>query len=204
MNAVVTAHAGRGQKKRVTRDTIEAAAWRLFLRQGYDDTTVHGIAEAAEVAPRTFFRHFESKEAVLFGDWRADLEEFLSRLRLRPDADPPLVALEQTMLSFSDRFESDRPMQRLRMQLARSSPKVGNYYRQVIKPAWQEAITGALAQRLGVDAVADVRPRLYAGVAAAVLDAARERWWAEGGGTDLLVILGDTFAELRSSTSNAP
>jgi AcrR family transcriptional regulator len=40
----------------------------LFATQGYEATTVDEIAAAAGVARRTFFRHFRSKEEVIFPD----------------------------------------------------------------------------------------------------------------------------------------
>lgn len=40
-------------------------AAELCLRQGYDNTTVEQIAEAAEVSPRTFSRYFPTKDAVI-------------------------------------------------------------------------------------------------------------------------------------------
>ncbi len=50
------------------RDRIAAAARDLFASDGYDRTTVDAIAERAGVARRTFFRHFRSKDDVIFPD----------------------------------------------------------------------------------------------------------------------------------------
>jgi AcrR family transcriptional regulator len=41
---------------------------RLFREQGYAETTVERIAEAAEVSPSTFFRYFPTKEDVVISD----------------------------------------------------------------------------------------------------------------------------------------
>ncbi len=41
------------------------AAQDLFLAQGFEQTTVAQIAEAADVVPQTLFNHFPSKQALL-------------------------------------------------------------------------------------------------------------------------------------------
>src|SRR5215217_9209055 len=58
----------RERKKIQTKETIQREAYRLFEEQGYANTTVEQIAEAAEVSPSTFFRYFPSKELVLMAD----------------------------------------------------------------------------------------------------------------------------------------
>ncbi|GFJ86453.1 TetR family transcriptional regulator [Phytohabitans rumicis] len=50
------------------REDLTAAAIALFLKRGYDETTVDEIAEAAGVARRTFFRYFRTKEDAVFPD----------------------------------------------------------------------------------------------------------------------------------------
>lgn len=49
----------------VTRNRILKSALRLFAQQGYDGTTTRDLAEAAEVAEGTLFRHFPNKKAIL-------------------------------------------------------------------------------------------------------------------------------------------
>lgn len=58
----------RERKKINTRLAIRRAAFELFTKRGYADTTVEQIAEAADVSPRTFYRYFGVKEAVLLSD----------------------------------------------------------------------------------------------------------------------------------------
>lgn len=58
----------RERKKISTRIGIRRAAFELFAAQGYADTTVEQIADAADISPRTFYRYYRVKEAVLLSD----------------------------------------------------------------------------------------------------------------------------------------
>ncbi|SHG21022.1 TetR/AcrR family transcriptional regulator [Streptoalloteichus hindustanus] len=64
----MVAESRRERKKRQVRQQLTEAAVRLFGEQGYERTTVAQIAAAADVATKTFFNHFPSKEDVLFAD----------------------------------------------------------------------------------------------------------------------------------------
>jgi AcrR family transcriptional regulator len=55
----------RERRKLEVRDKIYTAARDLFAKQGFDATTVDEIARIADVAPATFFNHFQSKQALL-------------------------------------------------------------------------------------------------------------------------------------------
>jgi AcrR family transcriptional regulator len=60
---------GRRERKKLrTRKLIVTTAIRLFLDQGYEQTTIAQITAEADVAKKTFFNHFPSKEDVLFAD----------------------------------------------------------------------------------------------------------------------------------------
>ncbi|MGP4054880.1 TetR/AcrR family transcriptional regulator [Mycobacterium sp. 4D054] len=68
MSAPVPSQSLRERKKLRTRLAIRREAFRLFDEQGYTNTTVEQIAEAAEVSPRTFYRYFGVKERLLLSD----------------------------------------------------------------------------------------------------------------------------------------
>lgn len=48
-----------------TQTRILKAARKLFARRGYDGTTTRDLAQEANVAEGTIFRHFENKKAIL-------------------------------------------------------------------------------------------------------------------------------------------
>ncbi|MEU9889377.1 TetR family transcriptional regulator [Sphaerisporangium sp. NPDC051011] len=78
----------RERKKQRTRRALVEAAVRLFEEKGFDETTVAEIAAAVEVAPRTFFSYFPSKEDVLFFDTRSRFERALAIIAGRRPGEP--------------------------------------------------------------------------------------------------------------------
>jgi AcrR family transcriptional regulator len=99
----------REAHKQATRQALQQAADRLFAEQGYAATTVRGIAEAAGVTERTFFRYFAGKEELIIDDALGWLPVLLDAIRARPDDEDVATALRRaiqdvgTLLSASPR-----------------------------------------------------------------------------------------------------
>jgi AcrR family transcriptional regulator len=68
------------RRKHEVRQRILAAAHQLFEARGYTATTVADICEQADVAYKTLFNHFESKQAVLDEIEAMALAELLAHL----------------------------------------------------------------------------------------------------------------------------
>jgi AcrR family transcriptional regulator len=163
----------RDRKKIRTRRVIRNEAMRLIAENGYANTTVEQIAEAAEVSPSTFFRYFPSKEMVLMAN---DLDLVTIRALEQQPADLPSLqafrrALEITMATLSEdewRFERAR----LRMVLSIPELKAAQFeeYRSTVA-----ALTAADCRRTG-RAPDDFEVRVFVGALAgglmAVLDQA--------------------------------
>jgi AcrR family transcriptional regulator len=88
----------RERKKHATRDALEAAALDLVEARGLASVTVEGIAERADVAMRTFFNHFSSKEDAVIG-WDPDgVGEVLAALAAEPRSDDPVARLHRVLI----------------------------------------------------------------------------------------------------------
>jgi AcrR family transcriptional regulator len=63
------------------RERLAEAAFALFDEHGYEQTTVDDITERAGLGRTTFFRHYRSKEDVIFPDHDRLLQRIADRLR---------------------------------------------------------------------------------------------------------------------------
>jgi AcrR family transcriptional regulator len=66
--------------KQAARDRLAEAAFTLFDEHGYEQTTVDDITDRAGLGRTTFFRHYRSKEDVIFPDHDRLLELIKDRL----------------------------------------------------------------------------------------------------------------------------
>ncbi len=178
----------RDRKKNATRERLITEAARLFGAQGFDETTTTEIAEAADVAQRTLFRHFPTKEAVLFGDMVELRFELREALEARPADEPVLEAVRQAVLALADDHQRHAQRRRLQFGLAASVPSVSAYSRAVVQASWEREIIRAAAHRLDVDPVLDPRPEIIAGAAMSALRVATRQWTASSVDTDFVLL----------------
>ncbi|MDS0244112.1 TetR/AcrR family transcriptional regulator [Microbacterium kitamiense] len=99
---------------------VVAAALDLFARQGFDQTSVEQIAQAAGVSRSTFFRQFGGKDDVVFADHElllAQVRDFLAG----PHDDPWDAVCEASLLVYSH-FAGDPELARRRYTVVRGVP----------------------------------------------------------------------------------
>jgi AcrR family transcriptional regulator len=101
------------------REQLTAAAITLFQASGYDKTTVDEIAEAAGVARRTFFRHFRSKEDVVFPDHDDCLRRVREHLNDADPTQPPLELMRSAAHLVLTTYSDDPALAVRRYQLIR-------------------------------------------------------------------------------------
>jgi AcrR family transcriptional regulator len=88
----------RERKRAETHARIQLEAIRLFIKTGFELTTLDDIAEAANVSRRSLFHYFESKEEIVFST-RADFPRFITEaIGRRPANEPLLDMIENALL----------------------------------------------------------------------------------------------------------
>ncbi|MGH2687891.1 MAG: TetR/AcrR family transcriptional regulator, partial [Actinomycetota bacterium] len=102
----------RERRKLATRRAIQVAALKLALERGLDNLTVQAISDEADIAPRTFFTYFSSKDQAIAVElpWKGEL--LRSFLLARPPEEPPLRALRAVFCEvgaqLTERWEETR------------------------------------------------------------------------------------------------
>ena len=92
----------RERKRTRTRETLVNVALDLFDRQGYDETTLAEIADAADIAPRTFFSYFASKEEIVFPDSATWMQVVTDTIAARQADDRPVDLLLRALGNAAD------------------------------------------------------------------------------------------------------
>ena len=185
----------RERKKERTRDAIRDAAQALFLLHGFGGTTVDDIAEAADVSPRTFFRYFTSKEAVLFSRFDETLDLLGEFLDSRPADEPVAVTLRAASDQFAS-LEGAVDGDRSTFDLFRGSDALHARYLESFFRL--EAITATwIASRTNLPAH-DILPRTIAAVLASGARVALDVW-AESPGRDLQELLEPTLRMIEAA-----
>ena len=157
----------RERKKQRTRQQIIDAAVSLFAERGYHATTIADIAEAAEVAPRTFFSYFPSKEAVVFHNVDRDMASLAEVLRNRLPGENVFDALRRWIDGMFDEWMAEGDQALLRKQLCREDEGLANYEGGIMNRI-SELLLEAIADDLDEPQDA-LRPRLVAAAAVAAL-----------------------------------
>jgi AcrR family transcriptional regulator len=149
----------RERKKQRTREAIVEAAFELFEERGFDGTTINDIAEAAEIAPRTFFAYFPSKDDVVFHDFEERYEMIAGWLRDRDAGTNAIDALGDGIQGMGREVDpTDIREKKCRSQLVREKESLAAHGDH-LKGRLADLLAEAVAQDLG-DAPTDLRPRL--------------------------------------------
>jgi AcrR family transcriptional regulator len=186
----------RERKKLATRRALQDVALRLVAERGLDQVTVEDISEAADVATRTFFNYFSSKEEALLGNV-PEKEVTVHRLVVdRPAAESPLEAVCQVLRTMTLRLAERREELLLRQRVIDRHP--GLIARQLgMYASFERALTAAVAERLGLEPADALYARVVAAAAVAAARSAVSSWMADQGRRPLADMVDAAFLHLR-------
>jgi AcrR family transcriptional regulator len=169
-------------KRLATRAALKEAALELFAADGFDATSTATIAAQAGVTERTFYRHFPTKEAVLFDDYEDRLDWLAAALARRPAGEDLLQSVVIAVQSYPDDIEIVRQAAHLRRSLLSQERAIAHL--QAVQGAFAREISAHAARQLGPGEDHD----LYAAVAgqaiAAALVASLAVWGERGSDDD--------------------
>jgi TetR/AcrR family transcriptional regulator, regulator of mycofactocin system len=183
-----------------TRVRIEQAALDLFTAQGFERVTTDGIADAAGISRRTFFRYVNGKADAVWGDFDAHVVRLEALLAdstggqfAAGGGQSVLGSICAAYVEVNDYAEADLPMLRQRMRLILTEAAL-QAHSQVRYAAVDRVVAAHVARRTGVRPDALV-PRLVATSTRAAATTAFEVWLADGRIT-LAAALHQAFDEL--------
>jgi AcrR family transcriptional regulator len=161
----------RERKKQRTRQLIAATARRLFAERGFEAVTVAEIAREAEVAEKTVFNYFPTKEDLFYSSLKAFEEQLLAAIRDRRPGTTMIAAFGDFLLQPRGVFaleDTDAATEQLRTvtRVITASPALLARERQVFA-RYTESLAALIAEETGA-APDDVEPRAAAGALVAV------------------------------------
>jgi AcrR family transcriptional regulator len=163
------------------RKELAASAVRLFEQQGFAETTVEDIAEAADYSASTFFRHFGTKEDAVFWDIPERVSTYEVLLHEPPSPDDVWAHVRALLLSNAAYWEHDDPeFARARTRLMHDEPVLYRRYLGYCDEI-ERMLTRALAAHRGTTPAEDVWCEVVAAATVGAWRAGITAWLDSGG-----------------------
>ncbi|CAE6722718.1 TetR/AcrR family transcriptional regulator [Paraburkholderia nemoris] len=186
----------RERKRRETLLRITEVGLDLFITNGYEETTLDGIASAAGISRRTFFHYFRSKDQILLA-WQASLVNSIRThvLAASPDQSP-LDAICGALQTLAVRNNVDAMIDIT--QVIRSNDQL-HAANQAKYLQMEEAAFEALCQ-LWPDPAQRSRLQIVAMVSLGAFRVALDEWTDTGGKQPFAERLAQAFSDLRTDS----
>lgn len=191
----------RQRKKAATRKALRDAAMTLFNERGVDSTTIEQIADRANVSRSTFFRYFNSKDAVIFSDGEEQGPKFMDSLKRRPPQEGPVEAFEAALIELagSQDREDEKPSWRNFDELLQNDPNLRARV-MLTRAGFTEQVAQVFATRRG-RATPEGEDRLAASVCMAAVEESGQAWRQQSG-PDAVEAVRSAFRLLGSLLGN--
>ena len=97
----------RAEQQQHTRESVLAAADRLFVEQGFHATSVYQIAQAAGYTKGAVYSNFDAKEDLFFAVYEERVERFVTEWEQTLSEMDPAAGLERISADTADRRNRD-------------------------------------------------------------------------------------------------
>ena len=193
----MTAPTNRHQlRRRSTHEALRQAALKSFARKGFANVTVTELAREAGVTERTFFRHFPTKEAVLFQDYETQPEWLAEALSQRPPSESLFDAVLASVAAFPYDVEVVRQAAIARTELI-SADRIAGHLR-VVQSSFARVLTEFVRIRNRDVPNIDLGAEVAGSALAAALVVAVENWGRNGCVDDLGELVAASLDLVRS------
>ncbi|MFE2972323.1 TetR/AcrR family transcriptional regulator [Streptomyces sp. NPDC059340] len=182
-------------RQMASREILETAL-RLFIEQGYDETTIAQIAREAGVSQRTLFRYFGAKEDLLGGGqdrFGQVLTDTISGLPADVGVWEALRAGVAAVLTLHDSRE--QTLERFRLLHNTASLRAGWLEKRL---RFQEDLLPLIETRMDAATGSEgAKARAVIATAFACLDAASITWVANDGKGEIMDLYDECLAAVR-------
>ena len=180
----------RDRTRRAVAREIADAARALFVKQGYDATTVADIAKLVGISQRSLFRYFATKEDIVLGKVDLVVDQMVAELSARPAGEAPWASLRAALdviCRESDATVAETVVAPI-MRMVFDNPGLLSTY--LLKLNAAEHRFAAVLRDRAVAAgapleAADPMPEALSAAAVGCFIAAQEAWLAAGAGQRL-------------------
>lgn len=171
----------RERKKQRTRRALADAALRLFIENGFDQTTLDALVDEVEVSKRTFYAHYASKEDVALAAELELWDAYTTELAGREIHGPVLAVLREALAATLTRLGDDWARRfRPTRELAARTPALHDHSL-LLSMVVQERIVEILESKLGIESRGDVRLRLLGEFSLSAWRCGARNWLARRG-----------------------
>lgn len=189
------------QKQEVVRDALYVAAVDLFVANGFEETTVEEVAQAAGVSRRTFFRYFESKDDLLSYPMASYALVLTEAVRKCPSDCSPFTVLREAVAAGVDFIIAAESRTRQVISLSTRSSSARQAYQSRMLEL-DDSLAHAYARHFH-DRISDARPRLLAGLTITIMNVSILTWFHRQS-ANLGTIARESLDELSSWMKETP
>ncbi|WP_313666504.1 TetR/AcrR family transcriptional regulator [Atlantibacter hermannii] len=188
----------REKKRREMRRRITEAGLKLFAENGYTNTTLDAIAEAAGIARRTFFHYFRAKEDIILAWQQAQPDDLYAEILRQDEKLAPIAVIQVALMTLAVNLRPDIAGLISGIVQTNERLQAGNQAKFV---EMELAAYKALRERWPAEE-RQTGLRLAAIVAVGTMRLAIDQWIAEGYNRALAEHLNENFHLLRSELQN--